>query len=130
MDKNDLARTIKGRFFKSVHTFNNITAVQKDEGFPHHLWHEFLNYLEGKDLGWWSDHGVLLEVFEDRLQEKHPDIYICVSLTLLHTFHMWLFKNHQDSPILEDVRLGLDRAEEFDLAVKESEYMRLLGLVN
>ncbi len=130
MDKDDLARAMKDRFFKSVQALTAEVAVRKDDGFPLHLWHEFLKFLEGKDFGWWSDHGALLEIFEDRLKEKHSDLFMCLSLTLLHTYYMWLFKNHQGSPVLEEVRFGMDRAEEFDLALKESEYRKLSGLLH
>jgi hypothetical protein len=130
VDKSDLARAKKDRFFKSVQLFTSEAASRRDDGFSRCLWHEFLNFLEGKDLGWWSDHGALLEVFEDRLKENYSDLYVCVSLTLLHTYYMWLFKNHQDSTVLEEVRLGIDRAEEFDLALKESEYRKMLDLLH
>jgi hypothetical protein len=130
VDESDLARTVKDRFFKSVQAFSDEAAARKDDGFPRYLWNEFLKYLEGKDLGWWRDHGALLEIFEERLKEKHSDLYVCVSLTLLQTYYMWLFKNHQDSPVLEEVCLGIDRAEGFDLALKESEYRKLLDLLH
>jgi hypothetical protein len=127
MDRNELARAMKDRFFKSVQAFTAEVTVRKDDGFSFCLWHEFLNYLEGKGLEWWTDHGAFLEIFEDRLKEKHSDLFICLSLTLLYTYYMWLFKNHQHSSVLEEVRLGMDRAEEFDLALKESECRKLLG---